>query len=97
MGGEQSSPSRSQSVTEDNNRKDLVYWGGTKQELSRVKGSKYQQRTRIQDNGTKIKAQTYWTNIVDDWGKLSSGRSTWVILSKSNSKVSLTDGQGLIS
>ena len=59
------------------------YREGTRQELSRVKGSKYQQRTRVQDNGTKNKAQTYWSNMVDDWGRLQSGRSTWVLQASS--------------
>lgn len=46
------------------------YRGGTWRELRRVKGSKCQQRTRVQNNGTEIKAQTYGANMVDDWGRL---------------------------
>lgn len=62
MDGEQSSPSRTQSVAEDTRERIWSYKGDTWQELSRVEGPEYLQRTRAQDND--IKAQTFWATMV---------------------------------
>lgn len=54
--GEQSSPSRTQSMAEDTTERIWFYKRDTWQELSRVEGSKYPQRIRAQDNRPDIKA-----------------------------------------